>query len=197
MKKSIFALMMALVLSLSLVSGAMATAATFSFTTEEYIAGYTQFCSDVMEKELTWSEPVEAEGMIGYLGSTEGMNDVIVYNMVDDADCIAMYADITIGLSDSAMTEKAQALGMTVACIPYATRYVENDCDIVAMSGEIEEIEQACTSLVQTVFSSDAINSALTEPYTATSVIGGHNAQLTLEVDMDNMAMIVTFIYLP
>lgn len=196
MKKSILVLM-ALVLSLSLVSGAMATATGFQFTAEEYISGYTKFCTDVMEKEFTWSEPVEAEDMIGWLGSAEGMNDLIVYRMADDATCVAMYADITIGISDPDMSAKAEALGMTIACIPFATRYVENGNDIVAMSNEITEIEQACTELVQTVFSSDAITAAISEPYTATSVIAGHNAQLTLEVDMENMNMIVTFIYMP
>ena len=196
MKKSILALMMALVLSLSLVSGAMATATGFQFTAEEYISGYNEFCSNVMEKEFTWSEPVEAEGMIGYLGSAEGMNDLIVYHMADDAACVAMYADITIGISDPDLSAKSEALGMTIACIPFATRYVENGNDIVAMSEEIEEIEKACTDLVQTVFSSDAITAAISEPYTATSVIAGHNAQLTLEVDMETMNLIVTFIYM-
>ena len=196
MKKSILALMMALVLSLSLVSGAMATATGFQFTAQEYVTAYTEFCSLALQKEITWSEDVEAEDMVGRLGSTDGMNDLIVYNMVGDDACVAVYADITIGISDSDMTAKAQALGMTVAAIPYATRYLECGNDLVAMSEEIEVIEKDCTDLVQTVFSSDAITSAMSEPYTATAVIGGHNAQLTLEVDMDTMAMIVTFIYM-
>ena len=66
-----------------------------------------------------------------------------------------------------------------------------------ALSDEITEIEQACTALVQTVFSADAITAAMSEPYSETAVIGGHTAELTLSVNMTDMTMEVSFIYMP
>lgn len=197
MKKSIFALVMALVLCLSTCAMAVETPAAFTFTAEEYVEGYTKFNADAMQKEITWSEPVEVEDLVGVLGSAEGMNDVIVYCLKDDPTCAAVYAECIIGMSDEDMTAKAQAFGMTVAAIPYAARYLECDYDITAMSDEITEIEQACTALVQTVFSADAITAAMSEPYSETAVIGGHSAELTLSVNMTDMTMEVSFIYMP
>lgn len=197
MKKSIFALVMALVLCMSTFAMAETAPATFDFTAEEYVEGYTKFCSEVLGKDTTWSEPVETENLIGVLATSVDMNDAIVYKMIDDPACVAMYAECKIGMSDSDMTEKSQAFGMTVAAIPFATRYLEANFDATALQSEVSEMEVACQELVQKVFTSDAITSAMTEPYTETAVIGGHNAEMTLEMNLEDMTLTISFTYMP
>ncbi len=196
MKKSIFALVMALVL---LCGSAMATGTAFTYTADEYIAGYTQFCNDALQKAVVWSDAVDTEdGLTGIAGTAEGMSDVYVYTAQGDAACAGMGTEMTVGLTDSELTAKSEAFGMTVAAIPFASRYVELDNDIVALSSELEEIQDACMALVQNVFGSDAINTAISDgSYSETAVIAGHTAQLTLVVDMASVAMTVTFVYVP
>ena len=194
MKKSIFALVLALVLCVS--TCALGEAA-FDFTAEQFVEGYSKFNTDVMQKEVIWYDPVEAEGMTCTLGSAEGMNDIVVYNVIGDPACIGMYTECVIGMSDSDMTAKAQALGMTVAAIPFATRYLETGYDVLALQDEISGIETSCQELVQKVFSSDAITAAMSAPYTETAVIGGHNAELTLSMSLADMTMTVSFTYVP
>ena len=195
MKKSIFALVMALVLCMSTFAMAETTVATFEFTADEYIAGYTQFSKDALQKELTWSEPVDTEdGLTGWLGTTEGMSDVYVYTLQGDEVCCAVATDMSCGMTDSDLSTKSQAFGMSVAAIPFAARYVELDNDIIALSSELQEIQDACMALVQNVFASDAITAAMSDgSYTETTTIGGHNAEMTLEINADTMNMTVTF----
>ena len=196
MKKSVFALVMALVL---LCGSALATGTGFTFTAEDYVAGYTQFCNDALQKEVVWSDPVDTDdGLTGVAGTAEGMNDVYVYTAQGDTACAGMGTELTVGLSDSELTAKSQAFGTTVAAIPFASRYVELDNDIVALSGDLQAIQDACMTLVQNVFSSDAINTAIADgSYSETAEVAGHTAQLKLVVDMDSMAMTVTFVFVP
>lgn len=199
MKKSIFALVMALVLCLSTCAVAETTLTAFEYTAEEYIAGYTQFAKDALQKELTWSEPIETEdGLVGQLGTVEGMSDVAVYTLSGDTACCAVITNMECGVTDSDMNAKSQAFGMSVAAIPFASRYVELDNDIIALSGELQEIQDACMALVQAVFSTDAISTAMTDgSYSEVTTIAGHSAEMTLEMDAEAMTIDVTFFFMP
>lgn len=199
MKKSIFALVMALVLCLCAGAVAETAPAAFDYTAEAYIEGYTQFCKDALQKELTWSEAVETEdGLVGQMATVEGMSDVAVYTLSGDTACYAVLTNMACGMTDSDMTDKSQAFGMSVAAIPFASRYVELDNDIVALSGELQDVQDACMALVQNVFSTDAINTAMTDgTYSETTTIAGHTAEMTLEIDAEAMTIDVTFFYMP
>ena len=61
-----------------------------------------------------------------------------------------------------------------------------------------QEVQDACMALVQNVFSTDAINTAMTEgTYSETTTIAGHTAEMTLEIDAEAMTIDVTFFYMP
>lgn len=196
MKKSIVLLSLALVLCLC--GSALASATGFTFTAEEYIAAYTDFNSLALQKEVAWSEPADtADGLTGWAGTAEDMAKVEVYTIQGDTACVGIGTLLEVGMTDADLTAKSTAFGMTVAAIPYACRYLELGNDIVALADELQPIQDACTGLVQTVFGTDAVTAAMTEPFTAEAEIAGHNAKMTLEVDIETMTMKATFVFLP
>ena len=198
MKKSVFALVMALVL---LCSSAMASEAAFSYTAEEYIAGFTQLYMQSQKREVVWSDPIDtADVLTGVVGSAEGMSDVYVYTVRGDTACCGIGTGVTVSLNGSTQEayEMSKTLGTASAAITFSSRYVELDYDLQAIRGDLQAIQDACTTLVQNVFSSDAIYTAIADgSYSETAEIAGHTAQMKLVVDMDSSMATVTFVFMP
>ena len=198
MKKSVFALVMALVL---LCSSALANEAAFSYTVEEYIAGFTQLCMDSQQRKVVWSDPIDTEGgFTSVVGFAEGMANVYIFTSRGGSACYGMGTEMTISLTETEQNayDMSKPFGRTTALIIYTSRYMELDNDITALSYERQEIEDACMALVQNVSSSDAFNTAIADgSYSEVAEIAGHTAQLTLVMDMESMAMTFTFVFVP
>ncbi|MBE5801989.1 MAG: hypothetical protein E7319_06845 [Clostridiales bacterium] len=199
MKKTIVSLFLVLAMVLGLCSGASAAMNSFDFTLQEYVDSYGEFCSTVLGSEVTWAAPVDTDdGLTGIGGSAEGMSDVYAYSVTGETACVGIGSQLNVNLNDSAaISTDAQAFGMSVAATTFAIRYLELGNDIIALSGELSDIQAACTTLVQDCMSSDALTAAMSEPYVKTIEVAGHTAQMTVSVDIDAMTMQIMFILIP
>lgn len=199
MKKSLISLLLSLVLLVSLCGNAMASAVTFDYTVEEYATQFEYLTVNSLDAEVAWSDPVNTDdGLTGWTASAEGLSDVIVYSVTDQDACVGIGSQIVCDLKDTAaMTAECEALGSSLAMIAFTSCLVENDGDIDALLAEMDTIEAECKALVKPAFASEAITAAMAEPYTYTAPVAGHNGQVVVSLDVINMSMTVTFLFMP
>ncbi len=199
MKKTLVSLILSLVLLVSLCGNAMAAAATFDYTVQEYATNYETLGSMSLGVEMTWSDPVNTDdGLTGWTVSAEGLSDVIVYSVIGNEACVGIGSQIVCDLNDSAaMSAKCEAFGSSLAMIAFSSCLTENDGDTNALLAEMDAIEAECMSLVENAFSTDALTAAMLEPYTYNAQVAGHNGQMVVELDIATMSMTVTFLFMP
>ena len=188
MKKSILALMMALVLTLCLLAGACAeNTVAFPFTAEEYAAAFV-----ALNEGVTINE---AEAGVVTLEYEEGSPVKAAFNA--QGQCTAISTQVSVGLSDNeAATSAGVKLGTSSTKLLYATRYLELGKDEEAVAAEMNDIIGGFAELMNAM--SDADYTAMLEaPVTKETTISGHPATLTIAFDVLEMALVMTVTYLP
>lgn len=201
MKKSLISLLLSLVLLVSLCGNAMASAVTFDYTVEEYATQFEYLTVNSLGAEVAWSDPVNTDdGLTGWTASAEGLSDVIVYSVTDQDACVGIGSQIVCDLKDTAsMTAECEAFGSSLAMIAFTSCLVENDGDIDALLAEMDTIEAECKALVEAAFAPEALTAVMAEPYTYTytAPVAGHNGQVVVSLDVINMSVTVTFLFMP
>lgn len=200
MRKTAMILMLGLVLCTY--SFAMATSPyeTFSFTAEEYIAGFSESYNLAMNNDVLWIGPFSATDILDcWIGLEEGMGDVFVYAMTDDPACCCIFTEGTFAINADDNVEKSIPFGVSFAAIITACRYVELNYDVNALVEELPEITAFYKELVMRMLSNpDEIQSALLEgKYSITDEYAGHSIELVLEVDKDTNTIIQSLFFMP
>ncbi|MBR2924667.1 MAG: hypothetical protein IKC28_06535 [Clostridia bacterium] len=188
MKKSILALMVALVLSLCLLTGACAeTAAVFPFTAEEYAAAFVELNEGAVINE-------DEAGYVT-LEYEEGSPVKAAFNA--QGQCTAVSTQVTVGLDDSEGASAAGVkLGMSSTKLLYVTRYLELDKDEEAVEGETNDMVSGFAELMSSMTDED-YTAMIEAPVVKETTISGHPATLTMAFDVMEMALVMTVTYLP
>jgi hypothetical protein len=188
MKKSILALMIALILTLCLLAGACAeTVAAFPFTAEEYAAAFVALNEGVVINE--------AEAGFVTLEYEEGSPVKAAFNA--QGQCTAVSTQVSVGLSDNEGAGNAGVkLGTSSTKLLYVTRYLELGKDEEAVTAEMNDMVSGFAELMNSM--SDADYAAMLEtPVVKETTISGHPATLTMAFDVLEMALVMTVTYLP
>lgn len=184
MKKSIFALVLALVLCLS--TCALAETAVFPFSVEEFVECYKAENEGVVV--------TEEQGAV-VLECAEGAPVRVTYDM--DGMCTGQYGQVKVSLSDSSEASSAgEKLGFSASAMMYATRLIELNYDDAAVFEEISAMMDGFVSLF-TSFTDEDYENCITAPVSHEQEICGHTAVVTFSFDLLEMALVMDYAYLP
>lgn len=185
MKKSLFALLMALILCLS--TCAMAeTVETFAFTTEQYVESFQTAYADATAAQ-------EENGLV--LQPEEGAPVFVTYDM--NGQCTSLSTEVKVSLtqSDTANTE-GEKFGFSAVAIMTSARNIELGGDDDAILADMGPMIQGFTDLLGS-FTDEDYENCITQPITHELEICTHPAKVTFSFDLLSMSLVMHFEYLP
>ena len=185
MKKSLFVLLMALILCLS--TCAMAeTVETFTFTAEQFVESFQTAYTDATATQ-------EQENIV--LQLEESAPVVVTYDM--SGLCTSLTAEVKIPLSDSdAAGSEGEKFGYAATAIMTSARSIELGGDDEAILADMGPMIQGFTDLLGS-FTDEDYENCITQPITHELEICTHPAKVTFSFDLLSMALVMDFEYLP
>ena len=188
MKKTVFSLLVVLMLVLSLVTGTMAeVVAAFPFTAEEYAAAFVELNDTA----------VIGEGEPGFLvlDYEDGSPVTAAFNA--GGECTAVSTKVSVALSDSdAASAAGVKLGMSTTKMLYVARYLEHGRNEEAAGEDSNQVMEGFIQLMNSM-TDDDYNAMVNAPVTKEVEICGHPTTLTIGFDILEMALVMTVAYLP
>lgn len=185
MKKSLFALMMALVLCLSACALAE-TVDTFGFTAEQYVESFQTAYPNATATQ-------EENGLV--LQTEEGAPVLVTYDMNGLCTVLSTEVKIPLTQSESAGSE-GERLGFSATSIMTSARNIDLGGDDDAMLEDLGPMIQGFADLLGS-FSDEDYENCITQPVTHEVEICTHPAQMTFSFDLLSMSLVMTFCYLP
>ena len=185
MKKSLFALLMALVLCLS--TSAMAeTVETFTFTAEQFVESFQTAFTDATATQ-------EEEKIV--LQLEESAPVVVTYDM--NGQCTSLSTEVKVSLtqSDTANTE-GEKFGLSAVAIMTSARNIELEGDDQAILDDMNSMIQGFSELLNS-FTDEDYENCITQPITHELEICTHPAKVTFSFDLLSMSLVMDFEYLP
>jgi len=188
MKKTVFSLLMVLMLMLSLMPGAVAeTVAAFPFTAEEYAAAFVELNDTA----------VIGEGEPGFLVLEYEGGSPVMAAFNAGGECTAVSTKVAVGLGDSEAANAAGVkLGMSTTKMLYVTRYLEHGRNEEAAGEDSAQVMEGFIQLMNSM-TEDDYNAMVDAPVTKEVEICGHPTTLTIGIDILEMALVMTVTYLP
>ena len=184
MKKSIFALVLALVLSLC--TCALGETAAFPFSVEEFV--------ECFKAENEGVVVTEEQGAV-VLEYQDGVPVRVTYDM--NGMCTGQYGQVKVLLTESeAASSAGEKLGFSATAMMYATRLIELNYDDRAVLDEISPMMDGFVTLFSS-FTDEDYENCITAPVSHDVEICGHTAVVTFSFDFVEMALVMDYAYLP